>query len=220
MASLIGVAGLSKTSAGFRKALYEGAIARGFNPDHLAAVMSFESGFNPAAKNAHSGALGLIQWVSDSSFASTARAAGQPSVTRSDLPSMTATEQLPFVFAWFSGKGLTKSSSVIDYYLAVFMPAHIGKARSTVVAREGTLAYSQNIGFDRDKKGYYTIADIGRSIESVVAKGNAQPRVPVDFAASELESKPLSPLVIALACAAGAWWLWPRLGAVRRLVGA
>jgi hypothetical protein len=217
--SLLGVEGLDKTNAGFRASLYSGALARGLNPDYLAAVMSFESGFNPAIKNKYSGAVGLIQWVSDSSFADTARKAGMPTVTRADLPHLTATEQLPFVFAWYDGKGLEQSSSAIDYYLAVFMPALIGKARDYVAAREGTKAYEQNAGFDRAGKGYYTVADIGQAIEHVIAIGQTRPRVPVDLEGFGPERAPLSPLLMAALAAGAAYFLLPRITPARRALG-
>lgn len=219
MPSILGVEGLAKTSAQFKQALYQGATARGLNPDYLAAVLSFESGFNPAARNKHSNALGLIQWVSDASFDATARKAGMPNVKRSDLPNLTATEQLPLVFAWYDGKGLTASSSAIDYYLAVFMPAHIGKPRTLVVAREGTKAYEQNAGFDREGKGYYTLADIGRAIEHVVAKGMTAPRVDVPGGLALPGVGELSPLLAAALAAGAVWFLLPRFAPARRVLG-
>lgn len=217
MASLIGVKGLDKTSAGFRRALYEGASARGWNPDYLATVMSFESGFNPAAKNAQSGALGLIQWVSDGSFDATAKKAGMSWLKRSALPSITAEQQLPLVFAWYEGKGIGSSSSMVDYYLAVFMPALVGKATDYVAAREGTLAYTQNAGFDRDAKGYYTVGDIGRSIQAVLAQGQKAPRVDVPGVTGAPVA--LSPFLAAALVGAAAWVLLPRVAMTRRVLG-
>lgn len=217
MASLIGVQGIDKTSAGFRRALYEGATARGWSPDYLATVMSFESGFNPGARNSQSGALGLIQWVSDSSFDATAKKAGMSGVKRSALPSLSAEQQLPLVFAWYDGKGIKGSSSMTDYYLAVFMPALVGKPTDYVAAREGTLAYTQNAGFDRDAKGYYTVGDIGRSIQAVLAQGLAAPRVDVPgVGGSGLQ---LSPLLAAALVGAAAWVLLPRVAVTRRALG-
>jgi len=214
MATLIGVKGLDKTTVGFRRALYEGARSRGWNPDYLATVISFESGFNPAARNPHSNALGLIQWVSDASFDATARKAGM-NVRRSELPTLTAEQQLPLVFAWYDGKGIRESSSVVDYYLAVFMPAYVGKPTDYVAAREGTLAYSQNAGFDRDGKGYYTIGDIGRSIQYVLAQGLKAPRVLVP-GVTEVGPLGLTPAVVALTVFGAAWLLLPRVPLTRR----
>lgn len=214
MASLIGVRGLADTTASFRRALYEGATKRGWNPDYLACVMSFESGFKPGARNQYSNALGLIQWVSDSSFDATARRAGM-NVKRSQLPELTAAEQLPLVFAWYDGKGITGSSSVTDYYLAVFMPALVGKPTSYVAARSGTKAYEQNAGFDRDGKGYYTVGDIGRSIQSVLAEGLKAPRVDVP-GVTELPVRFGSPIVVAALVAAVAYWALPRVPFTRK----
>lgn len=217
MASLIGVKGMDKASAGFRRTLYEGAIARGLNPDYLAVVMSFESGLNPAARNQYSNALGLIQWVSDASFDATARKAGMSWVKRAALPTLSAEQQLPLVFAWYDGKGVKAASPLEDYYLAVFMPALIGKGTSYVAAREGTKAYEQNAGFDRDGKGYYTVGDIARSIQSVLAQGLKAPRVDVPGVASPVAV--LSPVLVAGALFAGAWLLLPRVPLTRRVLG-
>src|SRR5678815_1964329 len=98
---LLAIRGLEATEAKFREQLVAGSEYYGLNPGYLAAVMAFESGFNPRAKNATSGALGLIQWIDDDSFRDTARAAGLPSLTRQDLPKLSAVDQLPLVFAWF-----------------------------------------------------------------------------------------------------------------------
>lgn len=217
MASLVGVRGLDKTTVGFRRALYEGALARGYNPDYLATVMSFESGFNPAAKNPHSGALGLIQWVSDASFDATARKAGM-NVKRAQLPTLSAEQQLPLVFAWYDGKGVKASSPLEDYYLAVFMPALIGKGTGYVAARVGTKAYEQNAGFDRDAKGYYTVGDIARSIQYVYAQGVSAPRVDVPGAV-DIPLGRLSPLALAALTFGAAYVLLPRVAVSRRLLG-
>lgn len=176
---LLAVKGLETTTARFREQLVAGALSKGLNPDFIAAVVSFESGFNPAVKNqAGSGAVGLIQWISDQSFAATAKKAGMQ-VTRTELPKLTAEQQLPLVLAWFSDKSLKASSTPVDYYLAVWSPAYIGRSRDYVVAEEGSKVYEQNAGFDREGKGYFTVGDIGKTIEAVVGAARGRPPIPV-----------------------------------------
>lgn len=212
MSSIIAVRGIETTSAAFRHALYRGAVARGLNPDHLAAVISLESGFNPQAENSQSHALGLIQWVNDASFAATARRAGMPWLKRQNLRFMSAMQQLPLVFAWFDGIGkLTPSSRLVDYYLAVWGPAHIGKGDSTVLARDPDKAYVQNKGFDDDRKGYFTVSDVAREITKVRSSGLARGVVPADAPAVDIAALAVGGIV-----ALAAYVALPRMPTARR----
>ena len=200
---LLAVRGIESTTPGFREELVQGSLGRGMNPNFIAAVLSMESGFNPKAKNPDSGALGLIQWVSDGSFAATAQKAGM-NVQRSDLPRLSAEEQLPLVFAWFSDKGLTGSSSSTDYYLAVWSPALIGRPGTFVAGQKDSTArlgpgeptlgaiYAQNSGFDRTGKGYFTVDDIGYRIGTIIesARGRAPLLVPLARDLRETQPSP------------------------------
>lgn len=171
MASLLHVAGLEKTSNAFRCKLIRICGPLGMNPDYLAAVMSFESAqkFTADVRNPYSGATGLIQFMP-----STARNMG----TNTDaLAALTPEQQLDWVAKYFEPhRGRLRT--IQDHYLAVFMPALIGKPLDYVAARAGSKTYSQNSGFDRTGKGYFTVADIVSPILGIVATAKKRPRLP------------------------------------------
>lgn len=172
MRSLIGVQGIASTSQAFRAALLRTAEAIGANPDHLAAVISFESGFNPKAENlAGSSGVGLIQF--------TEPARTTLGVTREAILGMSDVEQLDLVRRYFAriGKPLP---TLDDVYLAVFRPADIGKPPETVILRAGTRAYDQNAGLDRSKKGFITVGDAAAAVRAVHDAGLSSLRVPVE----------------------------------------
>ena len=154
------VKGIERVGKDFKKKLVDISNYIGINPNWLATVISFESGFDPRIVNKQSGATGLIQWVpyvAESMY-------GIPKEKASDvIRSKSAMEQLDMVKRFFEPhKG--KLKSLDDVYLAVFMPALIGQKPSKIVARKGSKVYEQNSGFDKDKKGYYTVGDITSKI--------------------------------------------------------
>jgi hypothetical protein len=219
MSQLLSVRGIERTTPAFRAALVKGALARGLDPNHLATVISLESQFDPHAENRYSHALGLIQWVSDTSFADTARRAGMPWVKRADLRTMSAEEQLPLVFAWFdsSAARLRSHARLVDYYLAVWGPAHIGKALTTVVAQAPSLAYEQNKGaFDGASKGYFTIDDIARQVGSIRTAALGRPMI--DATEPVFGGGELGPVLAAVAVALGTYVLLPKTVAGRRVL--
>tara|TARA_R110002126_G_scaffold291784_1_gene458151 strand:- start:80627 stop:82612 length:1986 start_codon:yes stop_codon:yes gene_type:complete len=117
------------------------------DPDHLMAVMAFETGgkFSPDVKNmAGSGATGLIQFMP-----STARALN---TTTAKLARMTALEQLDFVELYFRmSVGNKRLQTLSDVYMAVLWPAAVGKPEGFILFEKGTRAYDQNIGLDKNK---------------------------------------------------------------------
>ena len=122
-------------------------------PGSLLAVMRFETGgtFDPAERNrAGSGATGLIQFMP-----STAKGLG----TSTDaLAKMSAEDQLEYVEKYFQPyKG--KLGTLKDAYMAVLYPKAIGKPEWYPLFSQGTTAYQQNAGLDRDKKGVVTVGD-------------------------------------------------------------
>jgi hypothetical protein len=169
MASIAKVRGIEKLSSGDLRALVKTAQWIGINPDWLASVMSFESGFNPAAVNkAGSGATGLIQFMPD-----TAKRLG---TTTDKLKKMSFQSQLEYVKKYFAPmRG--KLKSLEDTYLTVFYPAAIGEPLDHVVGKSGSAIYAQNKGFDKTGKGYITKSDITTTIRGVL--NSAQGRVAV-----------------------------------------
>lgn len=110
--------------------------------DWLMFVMYFESRLNPQAKNAYSGAVGLIQFMP-----STAKNLG---TTAEDLLKMDNVEQLFYVrkyLAPYAGK----IKSLTDLYLCVFFPKAVGKPDDYVLQTDRLSAKTiaqQNSAFD------------------------------------------------------------------------
>ena len=131
--------------------------------NHVSYILScnaLETGrtFDPAVRNKHSGAVGLIQFMPKST-------APDLGTTAEALAAMSFVDQLDYVFKYFEKYSYIKKCKYLeDYYLSIFYPAHVGKDPNEIVARSGSLLYSQNRGFDADKKGYYTIGDIANAI--------------------------------------------------------
>jgi len=165
--------GLSAREAlepGFATALQAVADRLGLDPNYIGAVMSLESGFNPSARNANGGAVGLIQFMP-----ATATALGTSS---SALAQMTAIEQLPFVEAFYrqAGRAIRREEPG-DYYMATFLPAFVGKPKDFILATKGEQIYDQNSGLDADGDGTLTVGDVTQKIETRVAQATARPRL-------------------------------------------
>lgn len=150
----------------FMATLAQIAAQLNIDPESLLFVMQKESGLNPAAVNADSGATGLIQFMP-----STAAGLG---TTSSALASMTGTQQLAYVKQYLQnikkqyGINLPDVASV---YLAIFYPYALTQQMNYVLGSEVSAAYpaiiaAANPGFDIGKKGYITKADMWTYIAS------------------------------------------------------
>lgn len=172
MATLLAVPGLEKTSRAFRRKLLDVAARLRLNPDYMVAVMSFESAgsFSPSKRNPFSNATGLIQFMP-----STARSLG---TTIDQLARMSAEDQLDYVERYYQPHA-GRLRNVEDHYLAVFMPALIGRSPGSNVACAGSPVYDQNYGFDRNRSGCFTVADVAVPVTSIVRQAEKRQRLPV-----------------------------------------
>ena len=147
--------------------------------DYLYAVMGFETGgtFDPAQKNlAGSGATGLIQFMP-----STAEGLG---TTTEALSKMTRAEQLTYVDKYFASKDI-QGGTLSDLYMAVLLPAAVGKPEDYVLfgdggAYGGQRAYEQNKGLDLNNDGKITKAEATSKVAAYLPQGvspTAQPAV-------------------------------------------
>lgn len=158
--SIAAVRGINKTSAEFRGGLNQVAKNLGVNVDWLAAIISFESGFNPAAKNPNSSATGLIQFMRNEAI--------KFGTTVEKLAQMTREEQLPYVQKYFEQhRGRLKS--LCDTYYAVFAPVCIGKSLDYVAYAAGSAAYRANAAIDKDHSGNIECRDICNQITAILA---------------------------------------------------
>ena len=172
---ILAVPGLASQTLSFIYNLAALAEKHGWSADGIAAVISHESRFNPAAKNPIGSATGLIQFIE-----STARMLG---TTTAALARMTAEEQLPYVEAYFSRTlGGRKPMNADEYLLPTYgRPDAIGKPDDFVLDRKDSpdpaeaRRYHDNAGLDADHKGAITAGDIRKSLRSVIyaAKGQA-----------------------------------------------
>lgn len=186
---LLAVPKIETTSPSFRSELVRQALEAGLDPNLVAATMSFESGFSPTIVNPHSGATGLIQWMPNN-------------FPVKSLPQLSAIEQLPYAIKWFVQNGARGASRATDYYLSVFLPAFIGAPQNLTVGRKGSTEplrlpsgkatnlslgrmYEQNAGFDKTKRGYFTIGDIGQNIEDIVRAAQGRAAIPVPLPVME-----------------------------------
>jgi hypothetical protein len=146
----------------FNTKLKKIASELGVASSDLIAIMKQESGVNPKAVNKMSGATGLIQFMP-----ATARNLG---TTTDELAAMSAVEQLDYVYKYFKSVGVKSGMQLGDLYMAVFMPAHVGKPDNTVLGQYGASGFSgkvydQNRGLDKNKDGLITIADVKTSVQ-------------------------------------------------------
>jgi hypothetical protein len=144
----------------FKKKLEKVASALGVRSADLTAIFKQESGINPAAVNATSGATGLIQFMPD-----TARRLG---TTTDALKQMDGVQQLDYVYKYFKMTGVG-NGELGDLYMAVFMPKYVGYPNETVLGQNGApgfsgKVYAQNKGLDRNKDGAITVADVKQSV--------------------------------------------------------
>ena len=144
----------------FNKKLDKVAAALGVQSKDLIAIFKQESGVNPQAVNATSGATGLIQFMPD-----TARRLG---TTTEELKNMDGVQQLDYVYKYFKMTGVG-NGELGDLYMAVFMPKYVGYPPETVLGANGAegfsgKVYAQNKGLDRNKDGTITVADVKNSV--------------------------------------------------------
>jgi hypothetical protein len=138
----------------------------GASPEHLLAVMNFETGgtFSPTEKNkAGSGATGLIQFMPATAKEITGEQTKEAAIKA--LSKMSATEQLDYVKKYLEPfKG--KLNSLEDVYMAVLWPKAVGKDSEYALFKEGTKAYWQNRGLDINEDGIITKAEASKKVEA------------------------------------------------------
>lgn len=133
----------------------------------LMACMAFESAetFSPSIRNAAgSGATGLIQFMP--------RTAEGLGTTTAALASMTAEDQLNYVYKYFRPyRG--RLNVLSDVYMAILWPAAIGKPENHILwtkdARPTT--YRQNAGLDVNRDGAITKGEAAKLVSDKLAKG-------------------------------------------------
>jgi len=173
------------------------------DPDSILSVMSIETAGtfdpsiqNPQNPNADLRATGLIQFMP-----TTAKGLG---TSIPALRAMTAVEQLQYVERFFeSVGGRIRRDFPGDYYMAVFMPAFVGREQEMVLGRanDATLLaglkmsaiYDQNKGFDRSKRCFFTVGDVWQTTLSRIASAKTRPPIEVTAPGPLAPAEPLHP---------------------------
>lgn len=89
--------------------------------------------------------------------------------TTQKLASMTAEEQLDWVYKYFKPYK-AKLNSLEDVYMAVLYPRAAGKSQEYTLFSSGK-AYSQNRGLDANKDGRITKAEAAGKVREKLMKG-------------------------------------------------
>jgi hypothetical protein len=90
------------------------------------------------------------------------------------LAAMTAVQQLDYVekYLRLQMKRQKKSLSTLeDVYMAILYPAAIGSDRNSTLFAKGSKEYTQNAGFDKNKDGKITPAEISTLLRAKYEKG-------------------------------------------------
>ncbi len=172
MPNLLNVSGAARTSLEFRDAFSRMVERHDWDGDAIAAVISNESGFNPAAKNPEPGqsAVGLLQFIK-----STLEMLGFHG-TRDEFAALTDTQQLPFVEDYFARAVGDGKHRPVDYYLANW-GAPAGLPMDHVLASQGENSYELNKGLDKDHDGKIEVADLDSVIQGKISSARGL-RVP------------------------------------------
>ncbi len=152
--------GIARTSPTFRDELEALGARLDIDPNAMAAVMSIESGFNPAARNPSGGAIGLIQFMP-----STLRPWG---LTTQEVAVMTDIQQLALVERFYQhSRGIHDAGTL---YMMTFLPKYALYADSFVLGRKNDFTvrdglqlhkiWAQNSGLDVDVDGEITVGEV------------------------------------------------------------
>ncbi|MCM1339219.1 MAG: transglycosylase SLT domain-containing protein [Muribaculaceae bacterium] len=139
-------------------------IAKKINCDYkdLLGVMNSESGINAKAKNPHSTATGLIQFMDF-----TAKSLG---TTCSALRKMSPIKQLDYVEKFLKQQkkaaGFSSSHKLDggELYALVFLPA---RAKREVLTQRGEKYYAANKGLDKNKDGKITQSELDARVRNL-----------------------------------------------------
>jgi hypothetical protein len=161
----IAIAWGTRVSGAFRRKVIEIGHRLEMDPNHLMAIMAFETGrsFDPAVTNhTGSGATGLIQFMP-----ATARNLG---TTTAALAAMSALDQLDYVERYLVPYA-ARMHDLPSAYMAVLFPRAVDKEPGYVLFRKGSKAYKLNRGLDTNGNGYVTKTEAAAKVSVLLAEG-------------------------------------------------
>lgn len=161
-------AGMSKPPGPATKAERDRVIAAvaslGWPPAEVNAVISVESGWNPAARNPDGDASGLIQFMPATlKILGFAPELSDGRAKAAAMRQLGADEQLPWILKFFRNCGKTWKVPG-DTYLVVAAPGYVGAPDSTIVYPVGSAAWKSNPALRSDDGGPITAGSIRRVI--------------------------------------------------------
>lgn len=148
-------------SSDFEDTIRHVALRLQVDPNWLIAVMWSESRLKPNAKNRHSGAVGLIQFMPK-----TAVGLG---TTCDRLEKMSAIGQMVFVEHYFTPY-VSRIKRFTDLYMACFFPRAVGRADDYILQTStlsASLIASQNPVFDLNKDSQITVGEFNNSLKKI-----------------------------------------------------
>lgn len=157
-----------RVSTEFARGVIGLCMALGWSLDHaiwLMGCIAFESGgtFRSDVRNmAGSGAVGLIQFMP-----ATALALG---TTVDNLALLSPESQLFYVQQYFKPYA-ARVASFEDMYMAILLPAAIGKSHDAVLFTNGTVAYRQNAALDVNSDGKITKGEATARVLAMLNQG-------------------------------------------------
>ncbi len=155
-----------ENTAAFLKKVQKISDDLGIDPNWLMLCMWIESRLNHRARNSMSGATGLIQFMPV-----TALSLG---TTTEELAAMSNVDQLDYVYDYLKSYQW-KMTSFVDVYFAIFFPRAIGKDPGYILQTSSIAASKiaqQNAGYDLNKDGQVTVAEVQTKILSFVPAGD------------------------------------------------
>ncbi|MGD8454639.1 MAG: hypothetical protein PVJ57_22730 [Phycisphaerae bacterium] len=171
---------LHTTTRSFRIRLKEVASALQIDPNWLAAVIAFETGYTwwpdvvvgggrYRGRVDDSRAVGLIQFTNAALSAMSTRGW---TTSKFELAHLTAEQQLVWVERYFrSVNAVGRMADVGDVYMAVFAPAFVGQPDTSVVYAKPSAAYGANSGLDTNRDGTITRGEACASVRYLLREG-------------------------------------------------
>lgn len=168
--ALAQIRGIENCSDEFLKKVVEISGRLEIDPNHLMAVMAFESGhsFSASKRNPVSQAVGLIQFTPIAVKDLNQEFSQQ--ITMTALSRMSEIDQLDWVERHFKTqiKRHGKLKSVQDVYMAVLWPKLIGADNDAIMTKVGTKEYRQNKSLDWNNNGFITKAEAARRVTEIL----------------------------------------------------
>jgi hypothetical protein len=176
VSDIAAVRGIETTTPAFRQAFVDMCGKLSLNPDYLAAVIAFESGFDPAAKNPLSDASGLIQFMPGT--------ASKLGTTTANIRAMSAEEQVPLVERYMREliglSNISRVKTLTDTYMTVFAPAGIGHGDDYPLYKSPSRAYTDNKALDVNGDGVISSGEAASYPRAILAAADGKPRIPLD----------------------------------------